>query len=113
MNDNMYVINNILIINVNEEVDHHSAKLIRKSADSIMDTMGIKDVIFDFRETKFMDSSGIGLVMGRKRKANIYGGEVVIANASNVIERIFVMSGIDKIIRIRQSLKEAVDDIVS
>ena len=58
---------NCLTIFLPKEVDHHNAEEIRKSADSVIEKNHIKYVIFDFKDTEFMDSSGIGAIMGRYR----------------------------------------------
>ena len=54
-----------MIIFVPEELDHHGAEKIRREADQLMGSRRVKQVIFDFRETVFMDSAGIGMIMGR------------------------------------------------
>ena len=57
---------NCLTIFLPKEVDHHNAEEVKKSADAIIEKEHIKYVIFDFEQTDFMDSSGIGVIMGRK-----------------------------------------------
>lgn len=111
MNNNMYVKSNVLIVEADVEIDHHRAERTRKSVDFIMDNMGIDKIIFDFRETQFMDSSGIGLIMGRYEKAKLTGGRVVIANMNSAIDRIIKMSGLDNKICVRNSLSEAIDEM--
>lgn len=107
MDNNMYVKRGILVISVDEEIDHHSAEKIRVRADSMMDTIGIGNVVFDFSRTKFMDSSGIGLIMGRFRKARMAGGRICVINLSPMIDRMIAMSGIYKMIDKASTLDEA------
>ena len=57
-----------LIIRLNCELDHHISEQIRKRIDNIIDTKAIKNIIFDFEKVSFMDSSGIGVIMGRYKK---------------------------------------------
>lgn len=91
---------NCLTIFLPKEVDHHSAEEIRKNADMVIDKNHIKYVIFDFGNTEFMDSSGIGAIMGRYRTLQLIGGEVWAVHASERIKKILVMSGVAKIMQI-------------
>ena len=109
----MVVKDGILIINVYKEVDHHNCEELRKRADSIMDCQNIRNVIFDFKETAFMDSSGIGLVMGRYRRAKLSGGIVVLINMSTSIEKIMTMSGMNKLIKIADDYESAYEIIIN
>lgn len=67
-----------------------------------------KKIIFDFNSVTFMDSAGIGLIIGRYRIANMLGGEVEIANVTESIKRILELSGILKIIRVTDLEEKAV-----
>ena len=57
-----------------------------------------KEIIFDFNKVSFMDSAGIGLVIGRYKLANMLGGKVEVANLTTPVRKIFEMSGMLKII---------------
>ena len=63
----IYIQGTSLTVRLPEELDHPASDLIRKETDRIMGQTYIKTIIFDFEETTFMDSSGIGLIMGRYR----------------------------------------------
>lgn len=91
---------NCLTVFMPKEVDHHNAEEIRKQTDRLLEKHCIKYVIFDFAATHFMDSSGIGVIMGRYRTVRLKGGEVWVTHASDRIRRILTMSGVTKIIRI-------------
>ena len=91
---------NCLTIFLPNELDHHNAEEIRRKADRLIEKHHIKCVIFDFAETNFMDSSGIGVIMGRYRMVHFLGGEVWAANANDRMKKILVMSGVTKIIQI-------------
>ncbi|HIT91175.1 MAG TPA: STAS domain-containing protein, partial [Candidatus Merdenecus merdavium] len=65
-----------LTIFVPQELDHHNAEMIRTGADRIIESQNIRGVIFDFAETQFMDSSGIGVIMGRYKNLRFMGGKV-------------------------------------
>ncbi|MBR3994511.1 MAG: STAS domain-containing protein [Clostridia bacterium] len=92
---------NSVIYAIGGEIDHHTAGKLRCELDSlIMDERPCK-LTFDFTNVKFMDSSGIGLVLGRHRIMSAFGGTVEIIGVSENIRRLFKMSGVDKIIDIK------------
>ncbi len=79
------------------EIDHHNAKMIRIEIDLAIERGSPTKLILDFSEVTFMDSSGIGLVMGRYRLMAPLGGKVIIANTSGYIRKIMKLAGIEKI----------------
>lgn len=87
-----------LIIKLNGELDHHNALIIREEADKLIDRKNIKHIIFDFSSTSFMDSAGIGVIMGRYRKVIFIGGKIAVVNVNMAVDRIFRLSGLYKII---------------
>ena len=98
-----------ILIKVNSELDHHSATEIRKAVDGKIKNTNAKNVIFDFTRVDFMDSSGIGVIMGRYKMTKILGGKVVIFGARKNISRIIELSGIDKIIDVCKTAEEAIE----
>lgn len=97
----------LLVLRLTEEIDECSVQKIRRKADYEIERHMPKKVIFDFNSVSFMDSAGIGLIIGRYRIANMLGGIVEIANVKDSIKRILELSGILKIIPIIE-LKEKV-----
>ena len=93
---------NCLTIYLPREVDHHNAEEMKREADAVIDRNHIKYVIFDFDRTDFMDSSGIGMIMGRKRLLSYSGGTVSAIHVNDRILRIMQLSGIYKHIEISQ-----------
>lgn len=91
---------NCLTIFLPSELDHHNAEQIRTKADRLIEKHHIKCVIFDFGKTNFMDSSGIGVIMGRYRMVYLLGGEVWAVNANERMKKILTMSGVTKIVQI-------------
>ena len=100
-----------LIIRLNCELDHHIAEQIRKRIDNIIDTKAIKNIIFDFEKVSFMDSSGIGVIMGRYKKVVFNKGRIIAINIGERIDRILKMSGIYKIMGKCDSLEEALKNV--
>ncbi len=95
-----HVHDNCLTIFLPRELDHHNAEEIRKKSDSLIEKNQIRCVIFDFERTNFMDSSGIGVIMGRYRTVVLLGGEVWAVNTNERMKKILTMSGVTKIIQI-------------
>lgn len=83
---------------LDKELDHHNASLIKDEIDDMVLKGKVRDIIFDFEKTSFMDSSGIGIIMGRYKLLKTLDGKVYVTNISGNIERIFVISGLYKII---------------
>ncbi len=76
------------------EIDHHVCDKIRKDIDEELELYEVDHLIFDFSEVTFMDSSGIGVVLGRYKKLKKAGGKVTIRRASRLVKQILDMSGI-------------------
>ena len=70
----------LLILKITEEIDHHSCEKIKKRADYEIEIHIPKKVVFDFSNVNFMDSSGIGMIIGRYKLAKMFGGEMELIN---------------------------------
>lgn len=90
---------NTLLIDMEGDIDHHMAALLREESDEVLNRSYVREVVFDFARTKFMDSSGIGLIMGRYRQAGYNDATVSLVNVSVGIDRMLEMSGLYKIIK--------------
>ena len=88
----------LLILKIDEEIDEFSVKSIRRKADYEIERFMPREIIFDFDCVTFMDSAGIGMVIGRYKQAQMLGGKTEVANLSNGVKKIFRMSGVLKII---------------
>lgn len=95
-----------LTISVPKELDHHCATQLKIETDLLVDAYHVRKLVFDFSETEFMDSSGIGVLIGRCKNMNYSGGEVAAENLSERIQKIFVVSGLHKIIKIKTKEEE-------
>lgn len=87
-----------LTFEIHEDIDEYVVQKIRRRLDNEIERYMPKEVIFDFNKVSFMDSAGIGLVIGRYKLANMLGGKVEVANLTTPVRKIFEMSGILKII---------------
>ena len=92
----------LLILKITEEIDECTAQKIRRKADYEIERYMPRKVIFDFNSVTFMDSAGIGLIIGRYRIANMLGATIEIANVTDSIKRVLELSGILKIIKITE-----------
>lgn len=92
--------NRTLIMKIDGEIDHHSCEQIKKEADYEIQKRAPKKLVFDFKNVNFMDSSGIGLIIGRYKYLLRINGEIEIINVNKEVKRILDMSGIFKIIPI-------------
>lgn len=100
-----------LVVKMSGELDHHSSEIVRIKIDNKIEELGAKNLIFDFTEVNFMDSSGIGVVIGRYKKIIQYGGKVVVIGLSPKIKKVFDIAGLFKIIDEYDDLSKAVSSI--
>lgn len=92
--------NGRLTIRMPKELDHHQANQLKMEADLMMEAYPVKELVFDFAGTEFMDSSGIGMIIGRCRNMNYHGGNVSARNLSPRVRKIFLVSGLHKLIQV-------------
>ncbi|MEA4988427.1 MAG: anti-sigma F factor antagonist [Anaerovorax sp.] len=85
---------NSLIVRLEGELDHHTAAEVREKIDQTIGTSERKNLIFSFQGVTFMDSAGIGVVMGRYNKMKEMGGVVIVSECNDYAKRILEMSGI-------------------
>ena len=100
-----------LVVTLVGELDHHSAEEVRVKIDDRIERDNIKKVIMDFKEVTFMDSSGIGVVIGRLKKINNRDGKVCITNINKRVDKVFTLSGLYKIITVYNNVNEALANI--
>lgn len=96
-----------LIIRLTEEIDHHLAEKIRRRVDYEVQRYIPKKVVFDFTCVNFMDSAGIGLIIGRYKLVTMLGGVLTIRGANNNVKKILEMSGILKLVQLEE-IKQAI-----
>ncbi|MEF9990963.1 MAG: anti-sigma F factor antagonist [Romboutsia sp.] len=93
------------------ELDHHIANEVRTTIDDVLDSKQVKNIIFDFKNINFMDSSGIGVIIGRYKKISNESGKVSMVNTSPRVKKIFDLSGMNKIIGIYDTYEEAISSL--
>ena len=98
-----------LVIYITSDLDHHTVSDLREKADRMIQAGNARHLIFDFEDVDFMDSSGIGLIMGRYKKVLFLGGKVAVTHVGENVDRIFRLSGLYQIIEKYDTPVEAVD----
>ena len=98
MESKFYDKDKLLILKITDEIDDHNVQNIRRKADYEIERYMPRKVIFDFDSVTFMDSAGIGLIIGRYKFANMIGAKLELSNLTQSVRRIFDMSGILKLI---------------
>ena len=88
-----------MVIHLQEDLDHHNAVYVREMADRYVEKYPIDSIIFDFSGVEFMDSSGIGVIMGRYKQMSYLGGTVYVRGIGRNVDRIFRMSGLYKLVK--------------
>lgn len=95
----------LLNLEIDEEIDHHTTENLRRVADYEIQRRNPKRVILDFNNVFFMDSAGIGMVIGRYKTASMVGSKLEMKNVKENIKKIFEMTGVLKIIPIIEEEK--------
>lgn len=91
------------------ELDHHMAERFRTQIDAAFEKSACKHILMDMSGVTFMDSSGIGMVIGRYKKAEMRGGRLVLAGMSDAITKLYEISGLSKIVSRAENSDSAMD----
>ena len=89
---------NTLTVYLTGELDHRMAEALRAELDALLEDARIRRLVFDLRDLEFMDSSGIGLVIGRYKRMLRRGGSVAVTEPGARVDQIFRMSGIYQLV---------------
>lgn len=102
---------NVLIVRLAGELDHHEAELLRDEWKRMMYHNPVKHVIVNLSDMSFMDSSGLGVILGRYKEILQLGGEMVVCSVNPSIKRLFDMSGVFKIVRLEENEEFALESL--
>ena len=100
-----------LVVGVIGELDHHSADYMRQKVDAEIIKSSTKNIVFDLSKMSFMDSSGIGVIMGRYKNIQKLNGNAALIGLNNQTKRIFDMSGLLKIIPVYDNVDSALKNM--
>lgn len=98
MESKFYDKDKLLVFKIKEEIDDCSVQKIRRRADYEIERYMPRKVVFDFDSVTFMDSAGIGMVIGRYKQTAMLGGKMALANLTESVRKIFEMSGVLRLI---------------
>ncbi len=84
----------VLTVRLSGEIDHHSARTVREETDTLIQQKRPHELRLDFSSVTFMDSSGIGLIMGRYRIMGLFGGYLRVVNVPEGLEKLMILSGL-------------------
>ena len=102
MESEFYKEDKLLVFKITNEIDDCTVQKIRRKADYEIERYMPKKVVFDFDSVTFMDSAGIGLIIGRYKFANMIGAKLEVANLTRSVKKIFDMSGILRLIPVTE-----------
>lgn len=89
----------VLCIRLSGELDHHTADELREKATALIEENEIRHIVLNLEQLSFMDSSGLGVILGRYKQIKQVHGEMVVCAISPAVQRLFDMSGLFKIIK--------------
>ncbi|MBP3309523.1 MAG: STAS domain-containing protein [Ruminococcus sp.] len=92
--------NGAAIARLSGEIDHHNARELRMQLDKYIIAVQPREFAIDFKNITFMDSSGIGLIMGRSKLMHECGGILEVRNPQPYIKRVLKLAGIERIVKI-------------
>lgn len=92
----------VLRVAIVGEINHHNAVFIRQEIDEKIQELSPKNLVLDLAEVSFMDSSGLGLVMGRYQLMKDLGGTLTVANPGAEHKKLFKLAGLNKLIKIKK-----------
>ncbi|MCD7746387.1 MAG: anti-sigma factor antagonist [Lachnospiraceae bacterium] len=98
-----------MCVHLPAEIDHHVSKRLCEEMDCLVQKKHIRCILFDFGQTTFMDSSGIGMLIGRYKTMRFMAGTVLAVNVSERMNRILEMAGIGKIMDIYEGMPAKMD----
>lgn len=85
-----------------KELDHHAAQYLCKELDMLVESHMITELVLDFEKTEFMDSSGIGVIIGRGKNMQFRGGKIYAAHMGKRVNMIFQSAGLGRMIEIKE-----------
>ena len=100
MEEDYKIIDHYLMIRLPEEIDHHSCSVICRRADHMMLDNSVSHIVFDFSDTKFMDSSGIAVALRGWQRMRELGGAVTLYHVAQQPRKVFEASGVGRMVTI-------------
>lgn len=92
-----------LIVRLKGELDHHTAEQVKARMEQAIESGGCHNIILSLKHLSFMDSSGLGVILGRYKQLSAKGGRLVVCDINQAVQRLFQMSGLFKILTIEEN----------
>ncbi|HLU23787.1 anti-sigma F factor antagonist [Lederbergia graminis] len=99
----------VLCVRLEGELDHHASEQLRKEVTDAIEKFDIHHIVLNLEKLSFMDSSGLGVILGRYKQIKLREGEMVVCAITPPVKRLFEMSGLFKIIRLETSEQFALE----
>jgi stage II sporulation protein AA (anti-sigma F factor antagonist) len=100
-----------LVVRMQGELDHHTVDILREQIDEKVTGGQANNVLFNFQSVNFMDSSGLGMVLGRYRAVMEKGGRVLACSLQPPVQRVFELSGLQNRIPVFHTEQEALRNV--
>ncbi|GIM48286.1 anti-sigma F factor antagonist [Collibacillus ludicampi] len=104
-------IGSTLVVRLQGELDHHTAEIVRERVEGELNKDLTPHLIMNLEGLSFMDSSGLGVILGRYKRVSQMGGRMALCSVNDTLLRLFELSGIQKILRIYDSETHALAEI--
>jgi len=101
----------VLIVKVEGELDMHITHEFRQQVDNALESSKVKHILFNLEDVTFIDSSGLGVILGRYKKICALGGRVLMSHVQPQVLQILELSGLLKIIKIYNSEAQALESL--
>jgi stage II sporulation protein AA (anti-sigma F factor antagonist) len=101
----------ILLVRLSGELDHHAAGKMRSQLEELMKDQRIKHLVLNLKQLSFMDSSGLGVILGRYKQLSSKNGQMVVCSMSPTVYRLFELAGMFKILTVKESEEEALSSL--
>ena len=102
---------NMLIVRLHGELDHHTAGVVRYKMEEALLRESVSHVVLSLKQLEFMDSSGLGVILGRYKQVKAKGGKMVVCDVNPGVRRLFELSGLFKIIAVHDSERSAITSL--
>lgn len=101
----------VMIIRLEGELDLQGANAFREKVDAALEASGVKQVLLNLEHVAFIDSSGLGVILGRYKRVSTLGGQIAVAHVQPQVARILELSGLLRIMSQYNTEAEALNQL--
>ncbi|ERJ12822.1 anti-sigma F factor antagonist [Haloplasma contractile] len=105
----IYIKSDTLFVRLSGELDHHTSGQLKNRVDDLMERYDITNMVFNMRQLEFMDSSGIGVILGRYKQLKRFNGMLVLCELNDGVERLVKLAGLHKICVVTKDETQAIN----